>query len=135
MHELLTGPHRATIDVNWVTFDCTALPGLSSCYSHKHRDRATRIAEELLEIPEVNVNFQQPVTLYTPLHMAAMRNNAILCRLLSSHGADPDLKEAKHGMRALELAERFGCKDTVVAFRKFQEERDAAAGQSSRQTS
>jgi len=135
MHEILTGPHRESIDVNWVTFDYTALLGLTTRVSERQRDRATQMAEELLQVPRVNVNFQQPVTLYTHLHMVAMRNNAILCRLLLQHGADPDLKEAKHGMPPLELAERFGSKDAVAVFRRFHEERRVAPDQSSRKTS
>jgi len=85
------------------------------------------MATELLEIFAVNVNFQEPYTLYTPLHMAASRNNAILCRLLLLHGADPDLKEAKHGMTPLELAKHDECEDAIVAIREHQDMHDNAA--------
>jgi len=126
MHELLTGPDRPLINVNMLFFDCTAILSLANSTSESHRERVMQMAEELLQHCEINVNFQQPETLYTALHMAAFLNNARLCRLLLLHGADPDLKDAT-GTTALKEAIRLRCHDVVVAIREHQRTRHAAA--------
>jgi len=126
LHDLLTGPDRPLINVNMLFFDCTTILSLANSTSESHRDRVMQMAEELLQHPKVDVNFQQPETLYTALHMATFLNIARLCRLLLLHGADPDLKDAT-GTTVLKEAIYYKCDDIVVAIREHQKTRVARA--------
>lgn len=126
LDDILNSSVSHLIDVNMVLFENTAILNLASSTSNKYWERALQMAEELLQHPRVNVNFQQPKTLFTALHMATLLNNAKMCRLLLQHGADPDMKDAT-GRIALDVARSHNCDDVIVAITEHQNRRDAAA--------
>uniref|UniRef100_G1N0G3 Ankyrin repeat and SOCS box containing 6 n=1 Tax=Meleagris gallopavo TaxID=9103 RepID=G1N0G3_MELGA len=69
-------------------------------------------AEVLLEFG-ADLGFEDPVTYYTPLHIAVLRNQADMVELLARHGADINRRDRIHESSPLDLAseepERLPC--------------------------
>ncbi|OXB73525.1 UNVERIFIED_CONTAM: hypothetical protein H355_012492 [Colinus virginianus] len=69
-------------------------------------------AEVLLEFG-ADLSFEDPVTYYTPLHMAVLRNQPDMVELLARHGADINRRDRIHKSSPLDLAseepERLPC--------------------------
>lgn len=69
-------------------------------------------AEVLLEFG-ADLSFEDPVTYYTPLHIAVLRNQPDMVELLARHGADINRRDRIHESSPLDLAseepERLPC--------------------------
>ncbi|KAL2091803.1 hypothetical protein ACEWY4_011601 [Coilia grayii] len=51
-----------------------------------------------------HLNFEDPVSYYTPLHIAVLRNRPLMVRLLVQHGADINKRDRIHESSPLDLA-------------------------------
>ncbi|XP_031457554.1 ankyrin repeat and SOCS box protein 6 [Phasianus colchicus] len=71
-----------------------------------------KAAEVLLEFG-ADLSFEDPVTYYTPLHIAVLRNQPDMVELLARHGADINRRDRIHESSPLDLAseepERLPC--------------------------
>ncbi|CAG5920997.1 unnamed protein product [Menidia menidia] len=74
-------------------------------------------AETLLQYG-ADVNFEDPVSYYNPLHIAVLRNRPNMVRLLAGHGADIEKRDRIHESSPLDLAseesERLPCLLTLL---------------------
>ncbi|CAG05162.1 unnamed protein product, partial [Tetraodon nigroviridis] len=65
-----------------------------------------------------DLNFEDPVSYYNPLHIAVLRNRPSMVRLLVSHGADVEKRDRIHESSPLDLAseesERLPCLLTLL---------------------
>ncbi|XP_068167942.1 ankyrin repeat and SOCS box protein 6 [Antennarius striatus] len=79
-----------------------------------------KVAEQgLVDVAEIllrygaDINFEDPVSYYNPLHIAVLRNRPRMVRLLVDHGADMEKRDKIHESSPLDLAseesERLPC--------------------------
>ncbi|KAM9858954.1 ankyrin repeat and SOCS box protein 6 [Aulostomus maculatus] len=70
----------------------------------KVAERGLVDAAEILLRYGADLNFEDPVSYYNPLHIAVMRNRPNMVRLLVEHGADVEKRERIHNSSPLDLA-------------------------------
>uniref|UniRef100_A0A668ABP4 Ankyrin repeat and SOCS box containing 6 n=1 Tax=Myripristis murdjan TaxID=586833 RepID=A0A668ABP4_9TELE len=79
----------------------------------KVAERGLVHAAEILLRYGADVNFEDPVSYYNPLHIAVLRNRPSIVRLLVGHGADIEKRDRIHESSPLDLAseesERLPC--------------------------
>ncbi|XP_062307854.1 ankyrin repeat and SOCS box protein 6 isoform X1 [Osmerus eperlanus] len=79
----------------------------------KVSERGLACAAEVLLRYGADLNFEDPVSYYTPLHIAVLRNRPNMVRMLVQHGADVDKRDRIHESSPLDLAseelERLAC--------------------------
>ncbi|XP_029295773.1 ankyrin repeat and SOCS box protein 6 [Cottoperca gobio] len=84
-----------------------------SCALSKVAEHGLVYAAEILLRYEANLNFEDPVSYYNPLHMAVLRNRPDMVRLLVGHGADVEKRDRIHESSPLDLSseesERLPC--------------------------
>lgn len=75
-------------------------------------------AAEILLRFRANLNFEDPVSYYNPLHIAVLRNKSNIVTLLVTHGADIEKRDRIHESSPLDLAceesERLPCLLTLL---------------------
>ncbi|XP_041644463.1 ankyrin repeat and SOCS box protein 6 [Cheilinus undulatus] len=75
-------------------------------------------AAEILLRYRADLNFEDPVSYYNPLHIAVLRNRPNMVRLLAGHGADIEKRDRIHESSPLDLAceesERLPCLLTLL---------------------
>ncbi|XP_062273760.1 ankyrin repeat and SOCS box protein 6 isoform X1 [Scomber scombrus] len=84
----------------------------------KMAERGLVYAAEILLRYGADLNFEDPVSYYNPLHIAALRNQPNMVRLLVGHGADIEKRDRIHESSPLDLAseesERLPCLLTLL---------------------
>ncbi|KAK1892140.1 Ankyrin repeat and SOCS box protein 6 [Dissostichus eleginoides] len=82
-----------------------------SCSLSKVAEHGLVDAAEILLRYGADLNFEDPVSYYNPLHMAVLRNKPDMVRLLVRHGADVEKRDRIHESSPLDLAseELEGC--------------------------
>ncbi|XP_041793367.1 ankyrin repeat and SOCS box protein 6 [Chelmon rostratus] len=84
----------------------------------KVAERGLVYAAEVLLRYGADVNFEDPVSYYNPLHIAVLRNRPSMVRLLVGHGADIEKRDRIHESSPLDLAseesERLPCLQTLL---------------------
>ncbi|XP_014027322.1 ankyrin repeat and SOCS box protein 6 isoform X1 [Salmo salar] len=84
----------------------------------KVAERGLVCAAEVLLRYGADLNFEDPVSYYNPLHIAVLRNRPIMVRLLAGHGADINKRDRIHESSPLDLAseeaERLPCMRTLL---------------------
>ncbi|XP_042344731.1 ankyrin repeat and SOCS box protein 6 [Plectropomus leopardus] len=79
----------------------------------KVAERGLGYAAEILLRHGADLNFEDPVSYYNPLHIAVLRNRPNMVRLLVGHGADVEKRDRIHESSPLDLAseesERLPC--------------------------
>uniref|UniRef100_A0A3B5JZH1 Ankyrin repeat and SOCS box containing 6 n=1 Tax=Takifugu rubripes TaxID=31033 RepID=A0A3B5JZH1_TAKRU len=84
----------------------------------KVAERGLLYAAEILLRYGADLNFEDPVSYYNPLHVAVLRNRPTMVRLLVSHGADIEKRDRIHESSPLDLAseesERLLCLLTLL---------------------
>ncbi|XP_059194182.1 ankyrin repeat and SOCS box protein 6 [Centropristis striata] len=84
----------------------------------KVAERGLVLAAEILLRYGADLNFEDPVSYYNPLHMAVLRNRPNMVRLLVGHGADVEKRDRIHESSPLDLAseesERLPCLLTLL---------------------
>ncbi|XP_034727958.1 ankyrin repeat and SOCS box protein 6 [Etheostoma cragini] len=84
----------------------------------KVAERGLVYAAEILLRYGADLNFEDPVSYYNPLHIAVLRNRPNMVRLLVGHAADIEKRDRIHESSALDLAseesERFPCLLTLL---------------------
>ncbi|KAK5932576.1 hypothetical protein CgunFtcFv8_004268 [Champsocephalus gunnari] len=84
-----------------------------SCSLSKVAEYGLVDAAEILLRYGAELNFEDPVSYYNPLHMAVLRNKPDMVRLLVRHGADVEKRDRIHESSPLDLAseelERLPC--------------------------
>ncbi|XP_059909487.1 ankyrin repeat and SOCS box protein 6 [Gadus macrocephalus] len=75
-------------------------------------------AAEILLRYGANLNFEDPVSYYNPLHIAVLRGRPSMVRLLVGHGADVQKRDRIHESSPLDLAsedlDRLACMHTLL---------------------
>ncbi|KAL0979472.1 hypothetical protein UPYG_G00185510 [Umbra pygmaea] len=81
-------------------------------------ERGLVSAAEVLLRYGADLNFEDPVSYYNPLHIAVLRNKPKMVRMLVEHGADIDKRDRIHESSPLDLAseeaERVACMRTLL---------------------
>lgn len=84
----------------------------------KVAERGLVCAAEILLRYGADLNFEDPVSYYNPLHIAVLRNRSNMVRLLVGHGADIEKRDRIHESSPLDLAseesERLPCLLTLL---------------------
>lgn len=84
----------------------------------KVAERGLVNAAEILLRYGADLNFEDPVSYYNPLHIAVLRNRPNMVRLLVGHGADVEKRDRIHESSPLDLAseesERLSCLLTLL---------------------
>uniref|UniRef100_A0A1A8MKS5 Ankyrin repeat and SOCS box containing 6 n=1 Tax=Nothobranchius pienaari TaxID=704102 RepID=A0A1A8MKS5_9TELE len=84
----------------------------------KVAERGLEYAAEILLQYGADINFEDPVSYYNPLHIAVLRNRPNMLRLLVGHGADIEKRDRIHESSPLDLAseesERLPCLLTLL---------------------
>ncbi|KAK5871238.1 hypothetical protein PBY51_004130 [Eleginops maclovinus] len=84
-----------------------------SCALSKVAEHGLVNAAEILLRYGADLNFEDPVSYYNPLHMAVLRNKPDMVKLLVRHGADVEKRDRIHESSPLDLAseesERLPC--------------------------
>lgn len=84
----------------------------------KVAERGLVYAAEILLRYGADLNFEDPVSYYNPLHIAVLRNRPNMVRLLVGHGADIEKRDRIHESSPLDLAseesERLPCLQTLL---------------------
>ncbi|CAB1319694.1 unnamed protein product [Coregonus sp. 'balchen'] len=84
----------------------------------KVAERGLVCAAEVLLRYGADLNFEDPVSYYNPLHIAVLRSRPSMVRLLAGHGADIDKRDRIHESSPLDLAseeaERLPCMRTLL---------------------
>ncbi|XP_074526511.1 ankyrin repeat and SOCS box protein 6 [Halichoeres trimaculatus] len=84
----------------------------------KVAERGLVYAAEILLRYGADLNFEDPVSRYNPLHVAVLRNRPNMVKLLVGHGADIEKRDMIHGSSPLDLAseesERLPCLLTLL---------------------
>lgn len=84
----------------------------------KVAERGLVRAAEILLRHGADLNFEDPVSYYNPLHIAVLRNRPNMVRLLVGHGADVEKRDRIHESSPLDLAseesERLPCLLTLL---------------------
>lgn len=84
----------------------------------KVAERGLLCAAEVLLRYGADLNFEDPVSYYNPLHIAVLRNRPNMVKLLASHGADIKRRDRIHESSPLDLAseesERLPCLLTLL---------------------
>ncbi|XP_034547534.1 ankyrin repeat and SOCS box protein 6 [Notolabrus celidotus] len=84
----------------------------------KVAERGLVYAAEILLRYGADLNFEDPVSYYNPLHIAVLRNKPNMVRLLAGHGADIEKRDRIHESSPLDLAgeesERLPCLLTLL---------------------
>ncbi|XP_030000154.1 ankyrin repeat and SOCS box protein 6 [Sphaeramia orbicularis] len=84
----------------------------------KVAERGLVYAAEILLRYGADLNFEDPVSYYNPLHIAVLRNKPNIVRLLVGHGADIEKRDRIHESSPLDLAseesERLPCLLTLL---------------------
>lgn len=84
----------------------------------KVAERGLAYAAEILLRYGADLNFEDPVSYYNPLHIAVLRNRPNMVRLLGGHGADIQKRDRIHESSPLDLAseesERLPCLLTLL---------------------
>uniref|UniRef100_A0A3P9JHP1 Ankyrin repeat and SOCS box containing 6 n=1 Tax=Oryzias latipes TaxID=8090 RepID=A0A3P9JHP1_ORYLA len=84
----------------------------------KVAERGFVYAAKILLRYGADVNFEDPVSYYNPLHIAVLRNRPNMVRLLAGHGADIEKRDRIHESSPLDLAseesERLPCLLTLL---------------------
>ncbi|KAG5281362.1 hypothetical protein AALO_G00071280 [Alosa alosa] len=90
-----------------------------SCALFKVAERGLVGAAEVLLRHGADLNFEDPVSYYNPLHIAVLRNRPLMVRMLVQHGADIDKRDRIHESSPLDLAceeaDRLPCLHTLLA--------------------
>ncbi|XP_023153061.2 ankyrin repeat and SOCS box protein 6 [Amphiprion ocellaris] len=89
-----------------------------SCALFKVAEQGLVYAAEVLLRFGADLNFQDPVSFYNPLHVAVLRNRPNMVKLLVGHGADIEKRDRIRENSALDLAsetsERLPCLLTLL---------------------
>ncbi|KAM4577023.1 ankyrin repeat and SOCS box protein 6 [Odontesthes bonariensis] len=84
----------------------------------KVAERGLVYAAKILLQYGADINFEDPVSYYNPLHIAVLRNRPNMVRLLVGHGADIEKRDRIHESSSLDLAseesERLPCLLTLL---------------------
>lgn len=84
----------------------------------KMAERGLVCAAEILLRYGADLNFEDPVSYYNPLHIAVLKNRPDMVKLLVSHGADIEKRDRIHASSPLDLAseesERLPCLLTLL---------------------
>uniref|UniRef100_A0A087YII3 Ankyrin repeat and SOCS box containing 6 n=1 Tax=Poecilia formosa TaxID=48698 RepID=A0A087YII3_POEFO len=84
----------------------------------KVAERGLVYAAKILLRYGADINFEDPVSYYNPLHIAVLRNRPNMVRLLVGHGADIEKRDRIHESSPLDLAseesERLPCLITLL---------------------
>ncbi|XP_061585890.1 ankyrin repeat and SOCS box protein 6 isoform X1 [Cololabis saira] len=84
----------------------------------KVAERGLLYAVKILLRHGADINFEDPVSYYNPLHIAVLRNRPNMVRLLAGHGADIEKRDRIHESSPLDLAseesERLPCLLTLL---------------------
>lgn len=84
----------------------------------KVSERGQLCAAEVLLRYGADLNFEDPVSYYTPLHIAVLRNRPSMVKMLVQRGADVDRRDRIHQSSPLDLAseeqERLACMHTLL---------------------
>ncbi|XP_031426803.1 ankyrin repeat and SOCS box protein 6 isoform X2 [Clupea harengus] len=75
-----------------------------SCALFKVAEGGLVGAAEVLLRYGADLNFEDPVSYYNPLHIAVLRNRPLMVRLLVQHGADVNKRDRIHESSPLDLA-------------------------------
>ncbi|XP_062399460.1 ankyrin repeat and SOCS box protein 6 isoform X2 [Sardina pilchardus] len=90
-----------------------------SCALFKVAERGLVGAAEVLLRHGADLNFEDPVSYYNPLHIAVLRNRPLMVGMLVQHGADIDKRDRIHESSPLDLAcedaDRLPCLRTLLA--------------------
>ncbi|KAK0154313.1 Ankyrin repeat and SOCS box protein 6 [Merluccius polli] len=84
----------------------------------KVAERGLVYAAEILLRYGANLNFEDPVSYYNPLHIAILRGRPSMVRLLAGHGADIEKRDRIHESSPLDLAseesDRLACMHALL---------------------
>ncbi|KAK7933451.1 hypothetical protein WMY93_004347 [Mugilogobius chulae] len=84
----------------------------------KMAEQGVIYAAEILLRYGADLNFEDPVSYYNPLHIAVLRNKPAMVKLLVEHGADIEKRDRIHESSPLDLAseesERLSCLLTLL---------------------